>query len=319
MAKTILICGATGFIGRNLVEKFASQSNFKVIALSHVRPAYDFAGVEWRNADLRKPEECRTALEDVDIVIQAAATTSGSKDIVNHPAMHVTDNAVMNSYLFREAAERCEQLIFFSCSIMYPTSDTPLKEEDLDQNVPLNPRYFGAGYTKLYLERLCEFYAGQGRCKFTVARHSNIYGPYDKFDLEHSHVFGASITKVLTADQEVIVWGNGQEERDLLYVDDLVNFVEKALANQKEMFGLYNVGAGNLISVDNLVKQIISQSGKNLSVVYDPNGPTITTKLCLDCSKAEKELGWAPVVSLEEGISKTLKWWQKNDPLKAIN
>ena len=70
--------------------------------------------------------------------------------------------------------------------------------------------------------------------KTTAIRHSNIYGPYDKYDFERSHVCGATISKVLTSKNDVIVWGTGEEERDLLYIDDLVEFVESAILNQRE-------------------------------------------------------------------------------------
>ena len=106
------------------------------------------------------------------------------------------------------------------------------------------------------------FYSRLNRNKYTLIRHSNIYGPYDKFDLDKSHVFGATVNKVINAkSNKVIIWEKGDEGRDLLYIDDLVNFVELAIKNQKK-FGIYNVGYGNLISINSLVKKIINLSGK---------------------------------------------------------
>ena len=312
--KKILICGATGFIGRNMVEHFLKQSDMQVIGVYNKRPKYNFPKLQWVKADLNNSDDVSRVLDGVDIVIQAAATTSGSKDIVARPYIHVTDNAVMNSLIFRAAfEEKVKHVIFFSCTVMLQSINRPQSEEDYDANIDLHPRYFGVGHTKLYMEKMCDFYSRIGDTKYTVIRHTNIYGPYDKFDLERSHVFGATITKVLSAKNgKVNVWGTGEEERDLLYIDDLNNFVENALKNQKQSFGLYNCGSGKSISIKSLVNKIIKTSGKELVVEHDLSQPTIKTSLSLDCSKAEKEINWKPKTSIDDGISKTIDWWKDN-------
>jgi GDP-L-fucose synthase len=310
----ILVCGATGFIGRNMVEYFLKRSDMEVIGVFNKRPKYDLPNLKWVKADLNKAEDVSRVLDGIDIVIQAAATTSGSKDIVARPYIHVTDNAVMNSLLFRAAfEEKVKHVIFFSCTVMLQSSDKPQSEEDYDANSDLHPRYFGVGHTKLYMEKMCDFYSRIGETKYTVIRHTNIYGPHDKFDLERSHVFGATITKVLTAKNgKISVWGTGEEERDLLYVDDLNNFVESALENQKKSYALYNCGYGSSISIKSLVNKIISASGRKLLVDHDLSQPTIKTSLSLNCSKAEKDLGWKPKTSIDDGIAKTIVWWNNN-------
>lgn len=159
---------------------------------------------------------------------------------------------------------------------------------------------------------MCEFYASISDIKFTAIRHSNIYGPHDKFDLERSHVFGASITKVMTAHDKIVMWGTGEEERDLLYVEDLVDFVELAIANQPERYRLYNCGLGQPIAVKEIIERIIKHSGKQLRIEHDLTQPTIKTSLFLDCELAKNELGWSPRTDLDTGIKKTLEWWQKN-------
>lgn len=313
MAKRkVLICGATGFIGRNLTEHFAQQAGFEVDAVRFTRPPFPCAGVTWHQADLRGPSDVARVLHGMDVVIQAAATTSGSRDIVERPYIHVTDNAIMNSLLLRQAFENgVQHFVFFSCSVMLPSCPTPLTEMDWDASVPLHPRYFGSGWTKVYIEKMCEFFAGLGRTKHTVIRHSNIYGPHDKFDLERSHVLGATVTKVMTAsDGRIVVWGTGEEARDLLYIDDLVDFVESALERQTGRFELYNCGSGEAVSVRDLVNLVVRISGRTLTVTHDLDKPTIKTSLRLDFSKARRELGWEPCTSLEEGLTKTLAWWK---------
>jgi GDP-L-fucose synthase len=310
--KKILICGATGFVGRNLVEYYAAKSEYDVHATHFQRAPYNIKNVTFHRADLRDPAQLPSLLKGVDILIQAAATTSGSKDIVNTPALHVTDNAVMNSYIMREAVtQKIAQVIFFSCTVMYPNSDTPLKENDFDdQNV--YAKYFGVGWTKVYIEKVCEFFSRVGTTKFTVIRHSNIYGPYDKYDLEKSHVFGATVTKVMTADKKITVWGDGSETRDLLYVDDLTHFVNLAVEKQQTAFELVNVGLGQNISIKQLVEKIVKSSGKNIDIEFDTTKPTIPTKVILNIDKAHQVFNWKPQTSLDEGIKKTIGWYKEN-------
>ncbi|HLB43234.1 MAG TPA: NAD-dependent epimerase/dehydratase family protein [Gammaproteobacteria bacterium] len=313
MKKKVLICGATGFIGRNLTQQLSKRSDFEIHAVRYQRPEYYCPNVIWHQADLRDPVSVDRLMKHMDILIQAAATTSGSKDIIIRPFIHVTDNAVINSYLFRAAFEqKLKHVVFFSCTVMYPSRTTALKESDFDANQPLHPRYFGVGHTKLYIEKMCEFYAGISHTKFTAIRHSNIYGPHDKFDLDRSHVFGATIAKVMTAKNKIVVWGTGEEERDLLYVDDLVHFVELALKKQPEPYRLYHCGYGQAISIKDLVKKIVAHSGKKLLIEHDFSQPTIKTSLFLDCSLARKELDWQIQTDLDTGIQQTIAWWKES-------
>jgi len=312
--KKVLICGATGFIGRNIAESLVQKEEFEVYGTYLKSVPLDNPKIKMIRTDLSNKKDVDKVVKGMDLIIQAAATTSGVKDIISKPYIHVTDNAVMNSLIFRSAYEhKVSRVIFFSCSLMYQSSPTPVKENDFDANKPFNPSYFGSGWTKLYIEKMCEFYSRLGPTKYTVIRHSNIYGPYDKFDLEKSHVFGATITKVMAnKDGKIIVWGSGEEERDLLYVSDLVNFVETAVNEQEADFEIFNVGCGGSVSVADLVKKIISHSGKDIRIEYDSSKPTIKTKICLDITKAKNSLGWAPKVSLDEGIEKTIKWHKDN-------
>jgi len=314
MKKKVLVCGATGFIGRNIAEYFSKNNNYEVIGVHNKRQIYECSNLRWVKADLTKIDDIERVIEGVDIVIQAAATTTGSKDVILRPYIHVTDNAVINSLLFRTAFEKkVKHVIFFSCTVMLQTNDRPQTEIDYDANIALHPRYFGIANTKLYIEKMCDFYSRIGETKFTAIRHTNIYGPHDKFDLEKSHVFGATITKVLSSkDGKIHVWGAGEEKRDLLYVDDLTKFVESSIINQSKPYGLYNCGYGTAISIKELVNKIIEASGKPLEVVHDLSQPTIKTSLSLDCSKAKSELGWEPETTINQGITKTIAWWREN-------
>lgn len=312
--KRILICGASGFIGRNLFETLSKRKNLDVYGTYRINKFTD--NPKLIKIDLTNKNQISKITKGFDVLIQAAAVTSGAKDIVTKPYIHITNNLIMNVLLFQAAYDNSiPQVIFLSCTVMYqPNTGKPVKETDLDLNIPMYKSYFGGGWMKVYVEKLCEFYSRLGRNKYIVIRHSNIYGPYDKYDLERSHVFGATITKVLTAKdgEKITVWGRGEEERDLLYISDLVNFIELVLKKQDYNYDVFNLGLGKSISVANLVKKIIAISGKKLDIFYDISKPTIPTKLSINISKAKKKFNWEPKIGIDEGIDKTIRWYGKN-------
>ncbi len=310
----VLIFGVSGFIGRNIAEKLAEKKNFKVYG-TYFRTKPDDAlinkNISLFKADLTQKSQVDKIVKGKDIIIQAAAVTSGSKDILTKPYIHVTDNAIMNSLIFWAAFEHhVKHVIFFSCTAMYPNQTSPVKETDL--NYQITDKYFGVGWTKVYLEKMCEFFSRISKTRYTAIRHSNIYGPFDKYDLEHSHVLGATITKVMKAKDKIVVWGNGSEARDLLFVTDLVDFVELILTRQKLPFELINVGSGSSVPVADLVRKIIKASGKRIKIEFDPSKPTIKFSLSLNINKANKVYNWKPKVTLEKGIKNTIDWYKQN-------
>lgn len=314
MVQKVLVCGATGFIGRNLIERLSKRKDIKLFATYLKSPHSKTKNVTFKKVDLCNADEVNNIIQGMDVVIQAAAITSGSKDIIERPYIHVTDNAIMNSLILRAAYEHhVSQLVFLSCSVMYQSNNQPVKESDFNPNHEIFSKYFGVGWTKVYIEKMCEFYSQLGRTKHTVIRHSNVYGPYDKFDLKHSHVFGALLTKVLTAKKQVIdLWGDGSEKRDLLYVDDLVDFIEIAMKKQETNYELINIGSGSCVSIKELAKVIIKCAKKALKIRFDVSAPSIKIVLCLDISKASEKFNWKPKTPLKDGIIRTLQWYEKN-------
>tara|TARA_A100001011_G_C14268253_1_gene825730 strand:- start:42 stop:995 length:954 start_codon:yes stop_codon:yes gene_type:complete len=311
--QSVLLCGATGFIGRNIAQNLSKIKSYRLICTYNNSKPFKLTNCKWIKADLRNSKQVDRITKNVDVVIQAAATTSGAKTIISRPYEHVTDNAIMNSYLLRSSFEnKIKHFIFFSCTVMYQSSNKSLRENDFNPRKELYSNYFGVGNTKLYIEKMCEFYSKISSTKFTCIRHSNIFGPLDKFDLNKSHFLGASITKVMKANKEIVVWGDGKEKRDLLYIDDLVNFVKLTIKNQKKKFRIYNCGYGKSFSISTITKKIIKLSQKKITIKYDTTKPTIKTSLSLNCKLASKELGWKRKTSLYKGILKTIQWWKKN-------
>ncbi len=193
---------------------------------------------------------------------------------------------------------------------MYQSSNR--KQDEQKFNYQIIDKYFGVGWTKVYIEKLCKFYSNFLNTKFTMIRHSNIYGPHDKFDLEKSHVLGATISKVMKAEKEITIWGRGNEIRDFLYISDLTRFVELVIRKQKKKYEIYNCGSETGIKILDLAKLIIKITGRSIKIKKNVTAPTIKFNLVVDCKKAKKEIGWKSKVSLSEGIKKTLIWWKKN-------
>ena len=311
--KTVLICGATGFVGKNILIELSKNKNYKISATYNKSKKFKISNVRWIKTDLTNPIQVKKLTINKDIVIQAAATTSGANDILNKPFLHVTDNAIMNSYLLRSAYEnKVKHFIFFSCTVMYHSSNKAIKEKDYNASKKIYPKYFGVANTKLYIEKMCKFFSEISNTKYTCIRHSNIYGQYDKYDLKKSHFFGATIRKVMDANDEIKIWGKGSEKRDLLYVDDLVNFVKLCIKKQKSKFEIYNCGLGKSYSVKEVVKKIVFISKKKLNITHDLTKTSLDTKIALDCDKALKELGWKPKVNLTDGIKKTINWYKES-------
>lgn len=313
--KKVLITGGMGFIGRNMVNRFAARDDVSVRAVYFKSiPADELKNnpnIELVQADLTKRDDVKKVLEGVDVIIQAADVTAGAQVALSNPLSLITDKVIMNSLIMEQAIEAgVKHLIFLSCTNMYPNQINAVKESDFERE-KIHPKYFAIGTTKVYLEDMCKYLSQKG-VKTTAIRHSNIYGPNDKYDLERSHVFGATVTKVLTnTDGKMVVWGDGSEIRDLVYVSDLVDFVEMMIQKQQDPYELINVGASRGFSIKELAEKIITASGKQISIEFDTSKPMTNFSLVLDCSYAKEKYGWVPKISLDEGIKKTIEWYNK--------
>ncbi|HAI42470.1 MAG TPA: hypothetical protein DCM40_32360, partial [Maribacter sp.] len=176
MSRKILICGATGFIGRNLVEYFNNLDEYEVYATGFKRKLTTLPTGRFFKVDLTNKQQVENLFTNnhFDVVIQAAASTSGSKDILERPYLHVTDNALMNALILQACYDYdVGHFLFTSCGVMYNPERSPVKETDFHIEEDIFSKYFGVGWTKVYVEKLCKFYSGLGKTKHTVMRLSN--------------------------------------------------------------------------------------------------------------------------------------------------
>lgn len=314
--KKILILGGQGFIGINAIKHFSNKKEFQIYATNHQNTRYTNSNVKYVNCDLTQKSSVDALFSSLnpDIVIHAAAVTTGSKDVIEKPYLHVTDNMVMNSLVF-EACHRYKvsHCLFFSCTVMYQPKDFAQKESDWKIEDEIYKSYFGVGNMKIFSERLCEFYSRLGNCKFTAIRHSNVYGPYDKFDLNKCHVLPAMVNKVANATDSLEIWGDGKARRDLIYIDDLIKFVDNCIESQKSPYELFNCGAGKAFSIKEIIETIQFILKKNdLKFIYDETKPNIPTTVILNCEKAKNILNWTPEYTLEQGLKETVDWYLQN-------
>jgi len=314
MQKRVLICGASGFIGRNLFEYLSQRSDLDVYG-TYLNRKFSESN-KLLKADLTDNKRARTITMGVDVVINAAAITDGSGAVAADPGKYVADNNRINTNLIESVCRNgVAHFVLLSCSILYPWKNIgPVKEGSVDLS-EIHPKYFMFAQLKVFAEDMCKFYSRLGHTRFTVVRHSNIYGPYDKFSTR-GHVFGATVAKIMSPENEkVVVWGDGHEVRDLLHVSDLIRLFEIAL-NHGNPYDVFNAGSGYPVSVRELVEKINSISGRNLPVDYDLSRPSIDTKIILDITKAKEILGWQPQIDIDEGIRQTIDWHLKNREAK---
>lgn len=311
----VMVCGASGFLGRNLFESFNSLDNYEVFG-TYFKNKPQVSSPRVFQADLKDKETALRATRDMDVVINAAGqiTGIGVFSVEESGRANAEANGLINSNLIETAyINKVGHFVFLSCTIMYPSSDISLAEDEIDI-AKIHPTYSRSAEMKISGEELCQHYASLGSTKYTAVRHTNIYGPYDKFDLHRGHVLASTIVKVLQGEKEIIVWGSGIETRDFLHVDDQVEFIKKAIGLQKNSFEIFNVGSGRTYSVNELVKIILSLTGKKLAVIHDLQKPTISSRISIDVEKAFWVLGWKARVDLLEGLSKTIEWYKQNYP-----
>ena len=312
----MLICGADGFIGRSALEHFKDRYDITATLFNIEKPRTGVVeGVTYVSVDLRDEQQVIDLFDSkaYDVVLQAAATTTGAKDVVERPYVHVTDNTVMNAWIFREAMRTgVGHLLFPSCTVMYQPKDHPQSEDDWSPLDEIYPAYFGVGNMKVFNEKMCDFYSRIGKTKFTAFRHSNVYGPRDKFDLDKCHVVPAFVNKVTNAEGVLEIWGEGKASRDIIYIDDLVDFIDKCIQNQSSKYELYNCGAGKAYPILELAKVIMNINNKTLDFKFDLTKPDIPTTVILNCEKAKRQLGWEPKTTVEDGLRKTCEWYKQN-------
>ncbi len=317
--KEILVAGGAGFIGTNSMKRFLALGADNIRATVHKKePTILHERIEYMKCDLTKKEDCQRAVKDIDYVFMAAANTSGAAVMQKTPLVHVTPNVLMNTLMLEASYEaKVEKFLYFSTNAVYPVTDYPVKEEEMMKG-DLFEKYFCVGWMKRFTEILCEMYASKIKnpMKVVVVRPANIYGPYDDFEWETSHVIPALIRKVVERHKPIEVWGNGNDMKDFIYVEDLVQGVLLAM-ERIETFDPVNIATGIPCTIKEVLNAIlIADNYQDAKIVFNSSKPTMIPKRLIDTSKAKKLLGFKAKTSLAEGIKKTVDWYKKTYSLK---
>src|SRR5262245_19670352 len=310
----VLVAGGTGLIGSALVRRLATDG--ARVRATHWRhaPVVDDPSVEHAHADLTRREDCARVVDGARVVFLCAASSSGAAAIATTPMVHVTPNVLINTQLLDAAyAAGVETVVFVSSTTAYPPSgERPVREDELLEGEPYDKYYF-VGWMKRFTEVLCRMYGEKlpRQMNAIALRATNVYGPGDRFDFATSHVLPALVRKVVERWDPIEVWGTGDDVRDLLYVDDMVEAMVRA-AERLEGYQALNIGAGVGTSVRDLLALVCELDGyRDARVVYDPTKPTMVPIRLVDTRRAQALLDFRPTVTLREGLARTIAWYRR--------
>ena len=268
--------------------------------------------IEYMRGDLRQADFCQKAVENVDYVFMCAANTSGAKVMATTPLVHLTPNILMNMQMLEAAySAGVKKFLFVSTNTVYPLTDYAVKESDVT-NVFFKT-YHVVAWMKRFTEIVCEMYANRIKepMKTVVVRPGNLYGPYDKFDWEKSKVVPALMRRAIEKQDPFVVWGDGMDIKDFLYIDDCIDGLILAM-EKLEGFEPINIASGEPLTIKNVLSVILKASDyANAPVEYDSTKPTMIPKRMIDITLAKEKLGFQQKVSLEEGINKTVEWYKE--------
>jgi len=310
----VLVAGGTGFVGVNLIQRLLLLGA-KVRATVHRKaPVIHDERIQYVKCDLTNMEDCRKVVSDIDYVFMCAANTSGAAVIAATPLVHVTPNIVMNAQMLEAVyCANVRKLIWLSSNAGYPPSgDRPVKEEEFFDGDPYEA-YFGVAWMKRYTEILCRMYSEKFKKPMTtvVLRPSNIYGPYDDFEFETSHVMAALIRRAVERHDPLEVWGTGDDIRDWIYIDDFIDAMILA-AEKIESYDPINIGMGKGYSVKQALQTILEADGyTDANIKFNSSKPSMIPIRLIDTTKAETILGFKARTGLREGIRKTIEWYRK--------
>lgn len=309
--KTVLVTGGSGFLGSYVVELLNQKGVKKIISSSS------------KECDLTVHSNCKKVVKDVDVVFHLAAKVGGIGLNREKPGELFYDNIMMGTQLIHEAKEaRVEKFVALGTICSYPKfSSLPFKEDSIWEGYPeeTNAPY---GLAKKMLLVQSQAYRQQYDFKSIVVFPTNLYGPRDNFNPSSSHVIPALVLKIHNAKKSnsdsITVWGDGSPTRDFLYVEDAARGIILAAEKYDDPRPI-NLGSSYEISIKDLVtmiSKIMNYSGK---IIWDTSKPNGQPRRCVSNERAEREMGFKPQVSLEDGLKRTIDWFLKEGSFSFNN
>jgi GDP-L-fucose synthase len=307
--KRVWVAGHRGMVGSALVRRLARE-NCEILV------------VERGQLDLCDQSAVRSWMEreKPHAVFVAAGKVGGI--VANNilPADFLYENMMIEANIIHAGYQvGVEKLVFLGSSCIYPKfAPQPIPESALLTGA-LEPTNEWYAIAKIAGLKLCQAYRRQQGCDFISAMPANLYGPYDNFDLNSSHVVPALIRKVheakLAGADHIVLWGTGKPMRELLHVDDCadaVTFLMKHYSSGEHV----NVGTGTDISINELARLTMRVIGFEGAVDHDTNKPDGTPRKVMDIGKLAA-MGWTARISLEDGLRDTYQWFLDNTAKRA--
>ena len=301
----IYIAGHRGMVGSAIWRALLAKGYTNLI------------GATSTELDLRNQQAVRDFIsaKKPDVLIDAAARVGGILANTNYPYQFIMENLQIQNNLIDSALQSgIEKFIFLGSSCIYPRlAPQPLKEDylltgDLE---PTNEWYAIAKITGV---KACQAIRKQFDKDYVSLMPTNLYGTYDNFDLNTSHVLPAMMRKFHEAKVNhhapVTLWGSGTPLREFLFVDDMAEAVVFALENTLPDY-LYNIGTGVDLTIKELAETIQKITGHQGAIIWDATKPDGTPRKLMDISKMH-DLGWKHKVDLEAGIQMTYDWFVEN-------
>lgn len=308
MYRKIFVTGATGFVGKNLISHLKKVLNKTEI----------FIG-ESSSCDLRDLPSVKKQFNFIrpDCIIHLAAVCGGIGANKNAPGKFMRDNLTMGLNVINTALElNCVKKFIMTGTICaYPKyAKIPFDEREIWDGYPeeTNAPY---GIAKKTLMELLLAYNKQYGFNSINLLPTNMYGPYDHFNLTSSHVIPAIILKIYHAitkgENKIEVWGTGKVSREFLYVDDFCRSVTMALEKQPGPEPI-NIGTGHEITIKDLIKKIAKKMGYDGKIEFDSSKPDGQPRRCVNIRRAGRLLNYIPKTSLDTGLDKTIEWFLQN-------
>ena len=305
MKTKILLTGAGGMVGRNILEHPAIGDFEMLTPRSHELNLLDFNAVQ---AYLKQHQP--------DMVIHAAGKVGGIQANMREPVSFLLENLDMGRNVVLGARQSgIKRLINLGSSCMYPRNHTEPLREDLVLRGELEPTNEGYALAKIVTARLCDYIVREDASfKYKTLIPCNLYGRYDKFDPVHSHLLPAIIHKVhlakQTGQQTVEIWGDGNARREFMYAGDLADAVVTAVNKFESLPAYMNVGLGHDFTINEYYKAASDVMGYTGSFLHNLTKPVGMARKLVSVER-QQDWGWNAKSDLRTGVEKTYEFYLK--------